>query len=402
ARRYVESFERARSEHASRARQPVALRTFDSKEYQLPALKLDHLLALTDSTGLFQHAVYTVPNWNEGYCTDDNARGYILTTLLEQDQLLDAALSAEVQRLTRTFFAFLWHSYNPATGRFRNFMGYDRHWLEDSGSEDSHGRALWAIGTALGRSTNHGHQQLAGRLFEQALPAVHEFTSPRAWAFTILAVHEYLRRYAGDREANGVRESLTQKLLDLYEDNAQSPDWPWFENSLTYDNARLSHALILTGHWTAQHDVFEIGLKTLLWLVEIQTAPSGCFSPVGSNGFYRRGGVRARFDQQPIEASAMVSACLEAHRLTGEAAWLQRAQRIFEWFLGRNDLSQPLYDATTGGCHDGLHPDRVNSNEGAESTLAFHLALAELRLANEAASPEAVATEMKSPADQAA
>ena len=384
ARRYMETFEKARAGRAGRARSPVALSSFKPQAYQLPTPKLDHLLALSDSTGLFQHAIYNVPNWNEGYCTDDNARAYILTTLLEQDPGFDLSTMPDLPRLTNTFFAFLWHSFNPETGRFRNFMSYDRRWLEDTGSEDSHGRALWAVGTALGRSTNHGHRQLAGRLFEQALPAVHEFTSPRAWAFVILAVHEYLRRYAGDREANGVRESLTQKLLDLYEDT-HSPDWPWFEDILTYDNAQLPHALLLTGHWTGQAEIFELGLKTLRWLLEIQTSPSGAFSPIGSNGFYSRGKNRARFDQQPIEANAMVSACLEAHRLTNDASWLRRAQRTFEWFLGRNDLSVPLYDAATGGCRDGLHPDRVNENQGAESTLSFHLALAELRLADAAA-----------------
>ncbi len=398
ARRYMEAFEKARAARAGRARSPVALRAFNPTAYQLPTLKLDHLLALSDSTGLFQHAVYNVPNWNEGYCTDDNARAYILTTLLEQDHQLDAETMPHVQRLTNTFFAFLWHSFNKETGRFRNFMSYERRWLEAAGSEDSHGRALWAVGTALGRSTNHGHRQLAGRLFEEALPAVHEFTSPRAWAFVILAVHEYLRRYAGDREANGVRESLTQKLLDLYEDS-HAPDWPWFEEILTYDNAQLPHALLLTGHWTGRSEVFELGLKTLRWLVEIQTSPSGAFSPVGSNGFYPRGKFRARFDQQPIEANAMVSACLEAHRFTGDASWLQRAQRTFEWFLGRNDLGLPVYDAQTGGCRDGLHPDRVNENQGAESTLAFHLALAELRLADAAAerAEEAAATAASTP-----
>lgn len=356
-------------------RQPLA-----APPEALPVLRLEHLRVLSDSTGMFQHAIFNVPNFVEGYTTDDNARAFILTTLLEE--LGDAeGTPADTGSLGSTYLAFLWHAFNPHTCRFRNFMSFERRWLEEAGSEDSHGRALWALGTALGRSLDAGHRGLAGRLFSRALPATTEFTSPRAWAFTILAIHEYLRRFSGDREANRVRDILTGKLVDIYT-RCHDDRWLWFEDIITYDNAKLPHALILSGQWLGRPDVTEIGLRTLRWLVEIQTSPrTGCFSPIGSNGFYKRGAQPAHFDQQPLEANAMVSACLEAHRVTRDGFWSDKAQDIFEWFLGRNDLGTPLYEATTGACRDGLHANRVNQNMGAESTLAALLSLTEMRMA---------------------
>jgi hypothetical protein len=173
------------------------------------------------------------------------------------------------------------------------------------------------------------------------------------------------------------RERLTAKVLQRWKDSA-TEDWPWFEQSVTYDNARLCHGLILSGQWMPHLEALEIGLKSLRWLVSLQKSEAGHFRPIGSNGFYERGGVRAKFDQQPVEAQAMVSACLEAFRATRDPAWSLEAKRAFEWFLGRNDLGLPLYDSSTGGCCDGLHHDRINENQGAESSLAFHLSLAEL------------------------
>ena len=220
---------------------------------------------------------------------------------------------------------------------------------------------------------------MAGELFAQALPSVTEFTSPRAWAFILIGIHEYLRRLSGDRLVNQIRENLTARLMELFDKVAQ-PDWPWFEEVLAYDNAKLAHALILSGRATGQPAVLERGLQTLRWLAEVQTSENGHFRPIGSNGFYRRGGTRANFDQQPIEAQAMVSACLAAYRATSDPTWYEQAQRAFDWFLGWNDLGLEVYSPNTGGCRDALHVDRVNRNQGAESTLAFLLALAEMEL----------------------
>jgi hypothetical protein len=258
-------------------------------------------------------------------------------------------------------------------------MSFDRQWLDDRGSEDCHGRALWALGVGVGRSPFRGFQMMAGQLFELALPALTEFTSPRAWAFGLIGIHQYLHRLSGDSLVNQTRLTLTSRLMDLLQRSAK-PDWCWFEDELSYDNAKLAHALILTGRATGQPFVVERGLHTLRWLNEVQISEKGYFRPIGSNGFYKRGGTRADFDQQPIEAQAMISACLEAYRTTSDAWWYEQAQRAFDWFLGWNDLGLELYSPDSGACGDGLHVDRVNENQGAESTLAFLLSLAEMRL----------------------
>ena len=372
---YMRSFERARLEGAVLSRKSFATKTLDQQPRELPELKLDHLSRMTDSTGIFQHALYTVPNFSHGYCTDDNARAFILTVLLGELE----EEPARARTLATTYTAFINHAFDPKTKRFHNHLSFDRRWLDEQGSEDSHGRALWALGTGVGRSSHRSFQIMAGELFAQALPPVTEFTSPRAWAFILIGIHEYLRRLSGDRFVTQVRDTLTARLMELFDKVAQ-PDWPWFEEELSYDNAKLAHALILTGRATAQPAVFERGLQALRWLAELQTSEHGHFRPIGSNGFYRRGGARADFDQQPIEAHAMVSACLEAYRATSDASWYEHAQRAFDWFLGWNDLGLEVYSPTTGGCRDALHVDRVNRNQGAESTLAFLLSLAEMQL----------------------
>ncbi len=385
ARRYMESFEKARLERRRQTRPVWMARTLDREQGLLPLLNLAHLQRLTDDTGLIQHAIFTVPNYAEGYSTDDNARALILAILLEE---LNSEMPAEVEPLASRYLAFLWHAFNGQSGRFRNFFAYDRHWLEESGSEDSHGRSLWSLGFVLGHSQKQGLRDTASRLFELALPIVSEFTSPRAWAFSLVALNEYLRRFSGDRVAQAMRTVLAERLLDLYQ-RSRAENWPWYEDVMSYANAVLPHALLLSGQGLARADMVEVALVSLRWLAEIQRSSRGHFVPIGSDGFYRREGVKARFDQQPIEASSMVSACLEAYRLTGDESWHEEARRCFEWFLGRNDLGLPLYDPTTGGCRDGLHPDRVNRNQGAESTLAYLFARVEMQLAeNIIESPE--------------
>ena len=375
AKRHMESFERARASLSEPPRKAFAVRTLDNRPYRLPPPKLDHLLRMTDNSGIFQHAIFNVPNFAEGYCTDDNARAFILTLLLQETT--SRVPQQQLESLASIYLAFLWYAFDQESCRFRNFMSHQRQWLEREGSEDSHARALWAAGTALGRSQNDGHRKLCALLFQRGLPAVEKFTSPRAWAFVLLAVQEYLRAFSGDRYANQLREVLTNRLAGLFRKNS-SDDWVWFEPVVSYDNAKLSHAMILSGYWTSRGDVIEIGLKSLRWLVDQQKADAGHFTPVGSNGFWTRGTKCARFDQQPLEAYAMISACVEAYSLTRDVTWHRAARRCFEWYLGRNDLGQPLYDSATGGCRDALHSDRVNQNQGAESSLAFQLSLAEM------------------------
>ncbi len=392
ARRYVESFERARNERRHYTQHGLAVKPLDKRPGELPPLKLDHLRRMTDDTGMLQHAIFTVPNYHEGYTIDDNARALLVSTLLEE------VVNGAALELSTRYLAFVWHAYNTTSGRFRNFMGYQRNWLEENGSEDSHGRTLLALGTVLGRSNTPALQSMAGWVFEQALPAILATKSPRAWAFALIGIHEYLKRYAGDSKAGRVLEDLAGRLLTLYQKN-RTDDWRWYETKLTYCNAVLPQALLMCGQSIPNEAMTAAGLESLSWLADLQRSEplaepaGGHFVPIGSNGFYTRKGKRARFDQQPVEAQVTVSACLEAYRSTGDKRWRNEARRAFQWFLGRNDLNRTIYDPTTGGCRDGLHSDRTNENQGAESTLAFLQSLLELRLAENAL--QTVTTETK-------
>jgi len=376
AKRYMESFERARSERRHYIPPGFIAKALDKYPNELPPLKLDHLRAMTDETGILQHALFTVPNYSHGYTTDDNARALLVSILL------DELGNSESVGFASRYLAFLGFAFNTQNKRFRNFMDYQRRWIEDTGSDDSHGRALCALGAVLSHSATPSFNSMAGWLFEQALPSILVTTSPRAWAFALIGISEYSQKYSGDRMANQVSEELAGRLLGLYQSN-RSDDWYWFERSLTYCNAVLPHALLIGGRSIPNSAMTDAGLESLNWLAGLHRAGNGHFVPIGSNGFYQFGNERARFDQQPIEAQAMVSACLEAFRITGDKRWNKEARRAFEWFLGRNDLKLPLYDATTGGCRDGLHPDRPNENQGSESTLSFLQSLLELRLAEQ-------------------
>jgi hypothetical protein len=373
AKRYMESFECARAERRHYIAPGLLAKALDKYPTELPPLKMDHMRAMTDETGMLQHALFAVPNYAHGYTTDDNARALLVSILLDELGYSESA------GLASRYLAFLGFAFNADNRRFRNVMDYQRRWLEESGSDDSHGRAIWALGTVLSHTTTPSFNSMAGWLFEQALPSVLTTTSPRAWAFALIGLAEYSEKYSGDRMANRVSEELAGRLLRLYQSN-RSADWHWFERKLTYCNATLSHALLAWGRSIRNDGMTDAGLESLTWLASLHRAAEGHFVPIGSNGFYESGMERARFDQQPVEAQAMVSACLEAFRVTGEKHWIKEARQAFEWFLGRNDLKLPLYDATTGGCRDGLHPDRPNQNQGAESTLAFVQSLLELRL----------------------
>ncbi len=377
AQRYMESFERARSERRHYIPAGFISKALDKYPGELPRLKQDHLLRMTDDTGIFQHALFTVPDYSHGYTTDDNARALLVSILIEE---LGASEKVE---LTSRYLAFLGYALNDHNKRFRNFMDFQRNWMEDTGSDDSHGRALWALGTVLGHSEVPSFNSIAAALFEQTLPAILQTTSPRAWAFALIGIYEYSQKFAGDSRADQVRNELAARLLTLYQNN-HTEEWDWFENVLSYCNAALPHALLTSGRSIPDQAMTTAGLDSLKWLAELQRADAGHFVPIGSDGFYQQGKQRARFDQQPVEAQAMVSACLEAFKITGNKSWNREARKAFDWFLGRNDLNLPIYDPKTGGCRDGLHPDRVNENQGAESTLAFLQSLLELRLAERA------------------
>ena len=379
ARSYMKTFERARIEHSDRLRTVFRAKTLAERPLDLPDLNLEHLGILSDQTGIMQHAVFSVPRYADGYCLDDNARALLLTTLIEATGLEDRK---RVRALASRYLAFVTDSFEPSTGRFRNFMSYARQWSTGSGSEDCHGRALWGLGAVIGHSSDAGRRSLADQLFHAALPAVDRFSSPRAWAYTLLGIDEYLHAFEGHRTVQAMRSRLAERLLSLYE-RTSTAEWPWFEPSVTYGNARLSQALLVSGSHMEHKKMTAVGLESLQWLVDVQTSESSdrYFAPVGSDGFFEKHGVKSAFDQQPIEACGMVSACLAAQRITHDDTWQSEARRAFNWFLGQNQLRQSLYDAATGACHDGLHADRLNENQGAESTLSFLMALVEMRAA---------------------
>jgi hypothetical protein len=371
------SFQRARFERSLRPRAFQFAEAVVSVVDDLPMLNTAHLFGMTDDTGILQHAIYSVANTQEGYTTDDNARALMVSNALNETAVYES--DGIYAKLSHRYLAFLWLAFCSDTGRFRNFLGYDRRWLEDTGSEDSHGRALWALGTVLGHSRDSGLRGAAGRLFEAAAPATLTFGSPRAWAYSVLGMQAYLDWFPGDRAIQGTRNTLANRLLDIYE-RSHTDTWHWFEKSLSYCNARLSQALILAGWRSENRTMMAAGIESLEWLVAAQhRGEEEIFVPIGSSGFFTEGKEKARFDQQPVEACATISACLDAYRLTQEKRWLKEARCVFRWFLGENDLRVPLYDASTGGCRDGLHPDRVNENQGAESTLSFLMALLDMQ-----------------------
>ena len=375
ARRYLELFGEIKREREQRPRTIFHPKTLQVTASELPEPNLYHLKLLTDDVGILQHAEFIVPDRTHGYCTDDNARA-LIAALMAQDLISG---DRNLIELACRYLSFVHHAFNGANGRFRNFMGYDRRWLDEEGTEDCHARAIWGLGMAVALSKLESFTAVALNVFKRALPVMTHFSSPRAWAFGLVGIHAYLRRFSGDSEVRRVRATIAQKLFDLYRANA-TDDWPWIENTVNYANAKIPQALLLSGRWLHKTDMIEAGLSSLEWLVRIQTDPKGHFAPIGNHGWFSRDGSRARFDQQPLEAQNMIEGSIEAYKITGDRKWIAEARRCFDWFLGRNDMNAPLYDYSTGGCRDGLTGDGANQNQGAESTLAWLLSVLNMHL----------------------
>ena len=373
AKRYLALFQSARETSRINKRTAVGHGDLWGKGHAFPQLRTGHFLSMCDSTGLLQHAVHSIPDRVHGYCVDDNARALLLSSALAS--FGEAQLS---EPMTARFAAFIQHAWNPDTHRFRNFMSYDRRWLEVQGSEDSHGRTLWAVGECARSDADPSRRRWAAALFKTALPAVEEFRSPRAWAFTLLGLDAYCALVVGDLAADRMRDLLADRLFAAFQ-ATETKDWCWFEDVLAYDNARLSQALLLTGAALKRPLLIKVGLTSLRWLMALQTTPDGYFRPVGTESFGLIRKAPKAFDQQPVEAAAAISACLAAWRVNDSAEWTRGAMRAFDWFLGDNDLQTSLVDPNNGGCSDGLHPDRPNENRGAESALSYLLGLAEMR-----------------------
>ncbi|MBN2130100.1 MAG: glycosyltransferase family 4 protein [Sedimentisphaerales bacterium] len=370
ARAYVKTFEEVMLRRALTPKPCSVLRSKANRVQNLPALDPRHLIELTDDVGILQHASFSVPDRDHGYSTDDQARA-LMVAVKAGRRFPDAA---DWGHLSAIYLGYLLYAFDRNTQRFMNFMDYARSWSRQVATEDVHARALWALSHVVQDAPDEGKRGLACRLLDEAVPAVSSFGSLRARAFALLAVDIYLRRYPGASLFLRQRRCLAEALAGEFRDKA-SADWVWPEDALTYANARVPHALIVAGKGLGDSEIVARGLDALHWLDRLQTGEDGHFVPVGNRGWFKRGAERARFDQQPIEAYTMIDACLAAYTATGEKLWVKSAQRAFDWFLGRNDLRQALYDYGTGGCHDGLGPDGVNLNQGAESTIVWLLSL---------------------------
>ena len=370
---YLDCFARASKSYAYSSTATPSLRT--SLSLRLPEINLDHLRTLTDDTGLLRHAIFNVPRREDGYCLDDNAQALRLVAQIEE---MNAEPIESLRTLTSRYLAFVRHAYASNTGGFRNEMSYHRTWQEGSetggGTEESHGRALWALGTCCARSTLPGHRTMAKKLFCEALPTVESFDNSLAWAYTLLGIAEYLQAEPGDEAGRRIGLQLSRRLMSRFRKHAID-GWPWCEDKLNRCSARLPQALLVSGQRSGDNGMIAYGLRSLEWLGTLQTSPSGTFLPLGSQNSSMNGTQLALFDRQPAEACAMTAACLQAYTMTGERAWVRLMQSAFNWFLGRNQANRWLYDASTGGCRDGLETTGFSENQSAESTLSFLMAL---------------------------
>ena len=330
---------------------------------------------LTDGTGIMQHSRHSVPDPNHGYCLDDNARALIL---MHRRRDLPNTIH---DRWTKIFSDFVERAWNPERCRFRNFMSYEGEWLEAAGSEDSWGRAMWALGVTAAEARSAKLRTWAHDLFNQFANHLLGIESPRAMAFCILGAAGILNEDPENRRVAHLTAAFASRLAHLASVEAR-PDWTWFERVLAYDNCRLPEALLGAGRVLQREEFTVVGLSTLNWIVSRQTAPEGHFRAVGSANFGREYEHPSPWDQQPLEAQGMIEACAAAFAATKDPIWLAQAEKAHAWFDGSNDGLVSLVDYSSGECYDGLTPNGPNLNRGAESLLAFHLAsfaMAELR-----------------------
>ena len=322
---------------------------------------------MSDATGMLQHSIYSVPDRRHGYCIDDNARALILTCQMPE---MDEALRDSWMTIYASFVQYAW---NPEARRFRNFMNFDRTWCEETGSEDSNGRTLWALGVTARDAQLAKHRQWALSMFDMTASLALELGSPRAHAFAMLGAAAIIEAYPGHALARTILSRFGDELCGLLEE-ARRPEWEWFEIVLAYDNARLPEALIRAGMALRRDALIQCGISTLDWIVGKQTSPEGRFRAIGSESFGRVYAEPLQFDQQPLEAQATIDACSAAFDATKDLRWVEEAGRAYRWYLGHNDLDLPLATAQDGGCFDGLMPNGLNRNQGAESILALQLA----------------------------
>ena len=368
---YVDSFKMIASKYRSGKRKKISVKKdMRIKVQDLPEINLDHLNNLTDDTGIFQHSKYSIPNRQYGYTTDDNARAAIVAL-----KMCTFFKNTCVLPMLVKYLSFLSDSYEPKKEIVRNYLSFDRKWHKSKTSEDSHGRLIWALGNIVYQLPEEEIGHFAIELLHNSLKKVHLFSSPRAWAFSVMGIIKYLNQYPGDKNAGKLKADLAYKLFDSFKNNS-SDDWIWIEDSVTYENARLPQALIEEGRFIGNKEMEEYGLNSLKWLIDIQTnKENGYLSVIGNKKWFRRNKEKGKFDQQPVEVAALIDACYEAYLSTKDDFFLDRMNWAFRWFLGQNALEESLYNPKTGGCKDGLLPTGVNKNEGAESLLSWLLSL---------------------------
>lgn len=368
AEQYVTVIEQAVRTHASRPPASVADRKVVMRT-SLPSVRLQHFFAMTDDTGMLQHSRFATPDRRHGYCSDDNARAAIVAAMC-WSQFQDETMIPYLAR----YLSFLDFAHIPETGRFKNFMSYDRRWLENDGSDDCQGRVIWALGYLTSHAPNEATQRMAEDLFRSAVRSADTLQWERSRALAILGMHYYLRKHPGDSKVRELKTKLADRINEAFAQH-ESKDWPWFENQVTYDNGRLPQAMIIAGVQLDRKDLVDRGLRVLQWLVDAQTAPEGHLTIIGNQGWMKRNDSRAKFDQQPLEPAALIGACKAAYRASGENRWLVEMRRCFEWYLGRNDLGISVVDFKSRGCFDGLSASGLNENQGAESLLSWLLSL---------------------------
>ena len=342
----------------------------NNKLFQLPPIKLEYLISITDETGIVQHSKFATPNRREGYTTDDNARALIVCT---KHSKLDKTL--ETAKLADVYLSFLYHM-QMKDGRLHNFLGYDRRFLDDVGSDDSLGRTLWACGCVINSNLDEEKKLLSKEIFDKALPHAINSTSPRTKALAVLGLSQYQSTYPKDQALSTNMLKLIKQLLKLYKKES-SVEWSWFEAYITYCNGRLPQALFKAYEHTRNANYLQVAKDSLNFILKTQMN-NNMFTPIGNNGWYKKGGRRALYDQQSVEASCMTETALTAFRTTHNSNFRSVAKTIFEWFLGKNTKGLWVYNPNTGGCYDGLTPEGLNLNQGAEATVTYLLARLDL------------------------
>jgi glycosyltransferase involved in cell wall biosynthesis len=369
AKNYYEIFQKAASEYTIVFSNLVPIPKYRLMP-SLPEVNLTHLRNITDSTGILQHSLYSIPNRNEGYCIDDNCRA-LLAVILNKYLFHDPAADS----LIYTYLSFIQYAYNKEKGLFRNFMSYDRKWLDETGSEDSNGRTLFVLGYMIKNADNHLHLALCKMLFDSTVRCMEKFQSFRSISHIIMGCIFYLQKFSGARDVKRICKKLLERLHEAYEKNS-SEEWRWFEDFLTYDNARLPQALLMGGIYFKNSNYLYSGLEALNWMFDqIYDREKNSISLIGNDGWLYKGREKAKFDQQPVEIPSIIDACYQAYIITEDMEWINRIGISFSWFLGNNDRQEPLYDFTTGGCFDGLTAAITNQNQGAESTVSWLISL---------------------------